>query len=215
MLRFLCLQMVVAGTAFGQAAPKPLEFEVASIRLSDPGASQEGYSLMTNRGIGLAVKNGSVKTLIAFAYNVRELQLSGGPGWIATDRPRHHRQNRSIRPQAMIASGKMLRGWLLANRFGLVTHNETRDQSAYALIIANNNGARNGSKLKVAVPGQRQGISGNGRGRMQGFSASTASLAGVLSNMLGRPVADQTGLTEKYDFTLERTPDTPDANQPS
>jgi hypothetical protein len=54
--------------------------EVASIRLADPGASQDGYSLMTNRGAGLVVKNGTVKTLLAFACGVRELQLSGGPG---------------------------------------------------------------------------------------------------------------------------------------
>jgi hypothetical protein len=47
--RCLCALLLIAGTLFGQATPKPLEFEVASIRLSGPGASQDGYSLMTNR----------------------------------------------------------------------------------------------------------------------------------------------------------------------
>jgi uncharacterized protein (TIGR03435 family) len=200
--RFLCTTVLLAGTVFGQAVQKPLEFEVASIRLSDPGASQDGYSLITNRGTGLTVKNGSVKTLIAFACSVREIQVSSGPGWVTTD---HYditakadqsvgtppdlqlmtdaeRKTRDDRIREMLHS-------LLATRFGLATHNEMRDQNAYDLIVA-----KNGSKLTVAVLGKRQGINGNGRGRMQGFAASTAALASVLSNILGRPVLDKTAL---------------------
>lgn len=143
-----CLPLLVAGIFFGQLTPQPLEFEVASIRPSDPGASQDGHSLTTNHGSGVTVKNGSVRTLIAFAFGMRELRLSGGPGWVATD---HFditaKAGSDLPPMTDDRIREMLRS-LLAKRFGLVIHNETRDQNVYALVIA-----KNGSKLKAGAAG--------------------------------------------------------------
>jgi len=67
--------------------------------------------------------------------------------------------------------------------------------------------AKGGPKLTVVTkPGERQGTSSN-KGRSQGFAATMGLLATNLANAVGRPVFDKTGLTEKYDWVLEWTPD--------
>jgi uncharacterized protein (TIGR03435 family) len=199
----------------GQTAPKPLEFEVASIKPTEPGA--QGSSFMTDRSAGLNVKNMAVKSLVGFAYDVKEFQISGAPGWVNTERydvtakSSHSGGEEPPDPRSMSDDQRKLRDTqlreklqsLLAERFGLVVHKEMKDAPAYALVVG-----KNGPKLKVVtVPGDQQGIRGNGRGHLQGMAAPSAMLASVLSNNLGRPVLDKTGLTEKYDWTLEWTPD--------
>ena len=91
---------------------------------------------------------------------------------------------------------------LLADRFQLVVHKETKEQPIYALMPA-----KNGPKLQEAKElGPRQGMNMN-RGRLQGWAAPMEMLGQVLSNTMERPVVDKTGLTGKYDFILEWTPD--------
>ena len=198
-----------------QPAPKPLQFEVASVKLSDPGA--QGSSLMTDRGANFNVTNMPLRAIIAFACNIREFQLSGGPGWIGTEHydiaakpERGESAAEPPDPRTMTDDQRKTRDdqlrekvrSLLADRFGLVLHREIKEQLVYALAVA-----KSGPKLKVvAVPGDRQGLS-TGRGRLQGFAAPMAMFATVLSNTVGRPVLDKTGLMEKYDFLLEWTPD--------
>ena len=91
---------------------------------------------------------------------------------------------------------------LLAERFGLVVHRETRDQTVLLLAVS-----KNGSKLKeVTTPADRHATDA-GRGRSQGYAAKVEWLVGILSNITGRPVVDKTGLTGYYDWVLEWTPD--------
>jgi bla regulator protein blaR1 len=216
----LGISMLIAGAAFGQTPgqtpQKPVEFEVASIKPTEPGA--QGSSLLTDRSAGLTVKNMPVKALIGFAYDVKDFQISGGPGWVNTDRydvtakiSHSGISEGPPDPRAMTDDQRKLRDnqlrervrTMLADRFGLVIHKEMKDAPAYALVVA-----KNGPKLTaVAVPGEQQGVRGNGRGHLQGMAAPTPMLASVLSNNLGRPVLDKTGLTEKYDWVLEWTPD--------
>jgi uncharacterized protein (TIGR03435 family) len=107
-------------------------------------------------------------------------------------------QRKTVREQM----GERLRA-LLADRFQLVVHKETKDQPIYALVVS-----KNGAKLKEAkaVEGARQGMSMN-RGRLEGFAAPMEMLGQTLSNVTARPVIDKTGLTAKYDFVLEWTPE--------
>lgn len=102
---------------------------------------------------------------------------------------------------------------LLADRFKLSVHRETRELPAYALVIA-----RNGSNLREATPGDTypdglKDSSGSGhgeiirmlRGKIIGQGVSLDHLAQALSGdvELGRTVLNRTGLTGKYDFTLQ------------
>ncbi len=104
----------------------------------------------------------------------------------------------------------MLRA-LLADRFKLRVHTETREEPVYNLVIA-----KNGFKLKEAPEAEEAGGSSWGNGRIQVHKGSIDRLAFMLSDDLaGRAVIDKTGLAGKYDIDLKWTPDdqqgTPDA----
>src|SRR6185436_13040113 len=103
---------------------------------------------------------------------------------------------------------------LLAERFSLAFHSEKRELSAYVITVG-----KNGPKLaKNETGGNLPGFGGRGPGGILVRNATMAQFAGFLqSRILDRPVVDQTGLAEKYDFTLTWRPDqlpTPGPNAP-
>jgi uncharacterized protein (TIGR03435 family) len=105
---------------------------------------------------------------------------------------------------------------VLADRFKLSLHRESKDLPEYMLVIA-----KNGSKLQESKAGDiyPNGITGPdglplgphmmrmGGGQLTGQALSMADLVRLLSQRLGRTVLDKTGLTANYDFTLQWTPD--------
>ncbi len=96
---------------------------------------------------------------------------------------------------------------ILADRFKLVVHHETREMPVYVLSVA-----KGGVKFKETTPDnpaaapRRRGTMIN-RGKITSTDAQMSTLVTILSRQLGRPVIDKTGLTGDYDFTLEYTPD--------
>ena len=94
---------------------------------------------------------------------------------------------------------------LLADRFQLMFHHETREQQVYALVVA-----KGWPKLQESTDDQSR--IRMGRGTITGHAVGLGMLALNLSNELGRRVIDKTGLTGKYDFELKWTPE---AGQPS
>ena len=95
---------------------------------------------------------------------------------------------------------------MLADRFGLVVHRDSKETTGYALTVG-----KSGSKLKAATSGARGMLLGrsasSGLRTLNGNTASTAQLASILADVLGRPVEDQTGLAGVFDFSVEWTPD--------
>jgi uncharacterized protein (TIGR03435 family) len=73
----------------------------------------------------------------------------------------------------------------------------------YSLLVAKN-GVKTGSLRATSNP--RRGINAR-QGEMVGEAAPMAILASRLSNQLGRPVVNNTGLEENYDFDLQWAPD--------
>jgi bla regulator protein blaR1 len=209
MLRRASLALFLMCPGFAQ-----LTFEVASIKPANPDT--QGGFIQFMPGGGLKMSGIPLRGMITLAYDVRDFQVSGGPGWVGTERfdvmARPERaaadglddlakmtdqQRRTVRDQI----AERLRA-LLADRFRLLVHKETKDQPIYALVAS-----KNGAKLQdTKAPGARQGMN-MGRGRAQGFGASVEMLVQDLSSVMGRPVIDKTGLTGKYDFVLEWTPD--------
>lgn len=202
--------------AFAQRQPAALTFEVASIKPSDPNA--QGGQIQFLPGGGLKMVNIPLREMITFAYDVRNFQVSGGPGWLGTERfdimarpdrgpaageEDFAKMSDAQRKTAREQISERLRA-LLADRFQLTVHAETKEQPIYALVVA-----KNGAKLQeTKETGSQQSMMTN-RGRSDGHAVPVGMLAQVLSGVLGRPVVDKTGLTAKYDFVLEWTPDMP------
>ena len=204
--------------AFGLfSQPAPLTFEVASIK---PSAPDERYFMMQFQpGGGLRATGVTLKMLITQAYDVREFQVSGGPGWINTERydivarPEHNADSdpppedpRKMSDEQRKTLGEQMRARLvalLADRFRLKVHRETQQALAYALVVG-----KNGPKLKQAEGGlETRGRMRMGRGELNGDGVKLEFLAQALANQLGRPVVDKTGLTGNYDIKLAWTPD--------
>ncbi len=204
--------------ALAQPPAKPLTFEVASIKPSDPNGGRAVLSLPG--GESLTATNSPVRALITFAYGIPDPQLTGGPSWIGSDRYDVTAKTgaselapltRAPTAEEVQASDNRTRERaraLLAERFGLLVHREMREQVVYLLTIA-----KNGPKLKeIAGPADQHSVS-RGRGRNQGFAATLEMLADSLSGIVGRPVLDKTGFRGAFDWLLEWTPDS--AAQPS
>jgi uncharacterized protein (TIGR03435 family) len=213
MLRRASLALLLLCPGFAQQQPART-FEVASIKPSNPDA--QGSSIQLVPGGGLNVTNIPLRTMLALAYGIREFQVSGGPGWVATER-----FDVTARPERAAAEGledlaKMADGQfktvrdqsnerlraLLADRFQLIVHRETKDQPIYALVVS-----KNGPKLQEVKEAEARRGMRIGRGRAEGFGISIEMLAQDLSSLMGRPVIDKTGLAGKYDFVLDWTPD--------
>lgn len=166
----------------------------------------------------------TMATLIQEAYGVQANQISGGPDWLNTDRfDVQAKVDKSLMPDFGPDPAKygslihqMLRA-ALAESTKLQTHTETKDLSAYALVIA-----EGGAKLQAATDTDSAGggsmhvktlvdmrsmtaQKGSG-GQVVGLSAQripVADFAGQLSRQLGTPVVDQTNLKGKYNFSFQ------------
>ena len=107
------------------------QFEVASIKPSAPGASGPTFYNPT-RG-RFAVSSITAKALIAYAYDVREFQISGGPGWIGSDEyDIVAKPDGDVRGDRVLAMARAL----LAERFHLSLHRESKEMPVVALVVA-------------------------------------------------------------------------------
>jgi uncharacterized protein (TIGR03435 family) len=158
--------------------------------------------------------NISLRLLILEAYRLKGFQLVGGPNWLNDVRFDIVARAPENTPQEQTMA--MLRA-LLAERFKLVAHIETKDQPVYALLTVRAD-KRLGAKIKPSnldcsgePRSQGCGMNTNttsASGLMKGGGRSLADLATALGNfVVNRAIIDRTGLIGAYDFELSWTPD--------
>lgn len=199
--------------AFAQARPA---FEAASVRPSAGNALDVERAKNTGANIRFGMRldperfSGAVVTvraLILRAYRVRDYQLSGGPEWLSRDAfdVEGKAEHAVSEDQLML----MLQS-LLADRFKLTLHRETKDLPVYALVAGKNESKlREGPIAEDVGNSVRFGMMGP-QMRLTGKQAPMRQLALWLSSILmqsGRPVMDETGLAGGYDFQLQWLPE--------
>lgn len=184
---------------FASAVPaqeSAAQFEVATIKPSqEAGRGSTFYNPTPDR---FRFDNVSVKALIAYAYNVRDLQIAGASGWVVTDS-----YDVLAKPEGAIGDDRareMVQS-LLAERLNLKIHEETKEMPVYALVTA-----KSGPKLaKSAMPDQP--TAHGGFGRLSGRHVTLEMLADLLAGQVERPVIDKTGIDGQYDIDLHWTPE--------
>ena len=210
------------------AAAPVLEYEVASIKPWKPNPGDPPG--MVRMGImtppdGINATGITLRDLVQMAYGVQPYQVTGGPDWFGSDRLEIDAKMDSSVADALkkmsnddrnLARQKMLQV-LLADRFKLTIHRETKELSTYTLTVA-----KNGPKLQEAKPDATPPDAASGRGgrgggtRMMGGpggmtltadSITISSLVRTLSASLRSPIVDNTGLTGNYQITLKWSPD--------
>jgi uncharacterized protein (TIGR03435 family) len=192
-------------SVFSLLAQAPdLQFEVASLKPSQPGAQGVVFRAAPGNRRFAAI-NETLKEMLVVAYGLRFDQVSGAPGWMTTDR-------RDINAEAERPSSReefivMLKN-LLKERFKLQMHVETKERPVYVMLV---------DKAGMKMTPHEIGSDGDRRIDETGFVKWTAGfvpmdyLAKLLSGRVARQVIDQTGLKGTNDFTLSWTPGLPTA----
>ncbi|MFN7918514.1 MAG: TIGR03435 family protein [Bryobacteraceae bacterium] len=199
----LVVAVAVAGALDAQSKADDSKFEVASIRPGNPEINRVGIRFTP--GGGLQASNISLKFLVQMAYDVQQHQISGGQGWMDSDRYEvtakgpegapHHTPEEDRR----LARVRLQN--LLAERFQLVVRREKKEGQGYALLVA-----KGGSKLTESKSPETRGIRQSGRGELTADGVPIELLANVIGRQMGKTVVDKTGLTGRYDFSLRWTP---------
>jgi len=206
-----------------------LTFEVASVRQNTEVNTPPSVELQP--GGRVAITAYPIFQLIVIAYNSNTIQTSeqfvGGPGWLRSDRfDVVAKANSDLdlvgdetgRPTRLLA---MLQS-LLEDRFHLRVHTDRRDASVYWLVLANKDGAT-GPQLRRSAMQDCHGPVGNllppdsarwcgwrgggtGHYLIQGLTMADMATGFAGTWTVGRPVLDRTGLSGRWDATIDFVP---------
>jgi uncharacterized protein (TIGR03435 family) len=186
-----------------RAQEKPPAFEVVSIRPNNCSPCIPGAPAFTAGGV--VWKNVTAKQIIQSAYHLTNYQFSGGPGWLDSDR--FDLEAKAETPANESQLRQMLQS-MLADRFKLVVHHETKEMLTYIMTVSKNGPKPKLIEVKPGEPAPRlasppPGVVGNlvYRGNLQAFAEVTLS-SGDPSRLIGRPVLDKTGLNGDYFFAV-------------
>jgi len=206
------------------------DFDTVAIKPNKTGALMPGFRRMhavVFKPDRFMATNFTLRELIQLAYGVQDSQIVAVPDWLDSEKydveaklgssavdelSKLSPDQRNLERQSMLQA-------VLADRFKLTLHHETKDVPAYVLVIAKDgpklteNTYRNGvTGPDGLVYGGVPGVFFSGPHQLSGQRTRLGPFVGLLSGQLGRPVVDKTGLTGVYDFTLDwlaplRTPE--------
>jgi uncharacterized protein (TIGR03435 family) len=223
MQRHTTLAVLLAATLLATTTPTltqtdatHLTFDVVSIKRNNSGP---GQAMITSPPDSdqVIVRNTSPREIIGEAYGIRlHDQITGLPGWADSenydiDAKIAESDAAAFHRLLPMQRNPMLQS-VLASRFHLVSHFETKQLPAYALVIAKPN-QKTGPKLTEIQPATLpNGLKDPGginmsRTEITAAGADMPNLLHLLQMQLGQPVVDRTGLTGHYNFVLKWTPD--------
>jgi len=175
-------------------ATGPQAFDVASVKRMPPPAGGV-MSQMDLKPGRLTCSNVNLKKLIMQAYRVKDFQVSG-PDWLNLE---IYDITATMPPATSTDQVLLMMQSLLAERFQLVLHHETKEVPMSALVVA-----KGGLKIKEGEFGRSS--TSNSSGHLTAQKIPMAKFAEFLAYQLGSPVTDMTGTKGFFDFTLEWTP---------
>jgi uncharacterized protein (TIGR03435 family) len=214
-LPYLFLTLAVAVTAARAQGPPTQSqsaapvFDVAAIHVHEPQPHEHNSIWSSPFDGNFNTENISAISLIEWAYAIPDTRILGAPDWARSTMfniegkggPSVDQQLRNLTSDAGRKQKEKMVQALLADRFHLAMHSETRELPIYNLMVA-----KGGSKLGAVQQSGSSVNTGNGRIEVQ-MSNSVAVLADELSKVAGRDVVDKTGISGRYDLKLHWTPD--------
>jgi uncharacterized protein (TIGR03435 family) len=227
----LAIAIAASVAMFAQTqTPTTPTFEATSIRRNPP---RDALPIAAVRGDRFIAPSTTVRDLIRVANLVEEIQITGGPAWIESER---FAIEAATRPGITADDARAMVRAMLADRFKLKTHTEKRELQGFNLIaVRGNTNDRRPSgpdcaplRSPAGIPGPppppppppggqvlplTQGTALSKCGAALGpfwFSARAISFeqfATLLSRTIRRPVVDRTNLSGAYDFDLTFQPE--------
>jgi len=212
-LTFGMLLVLSLDHGYGQDLAKPLAFEVASITPCPPGTSappmeHTGMAEFTSPGGRFRASATSLKFLLEWAYGIQPSQHSDGPSWIGTDRYDIVAKSEG---NATDAQMKLMVQTLLAERFRLKLHHESKELSAYVISVGKTapklfppkDGETHSLRFSTQMGPNQKPVSY----RVIATRFTLTQLPDIFARQMVSIIVNQTGLDSEYDFTLELTPD--------
>lgn len=218
----------VAATGTTAAYVPTMTFDVASVRENKEADLRLGITMsgqFAPQTTHLQLTNWRIESILSDAYGINEWQIMGTPKWpfptvfvieAKGDADADAKMAALPKEDQRLEQEHMLQA-LLADRFGLKAHWETREGDVFNLVLA-----KGGSKMLPAgsmqqTKTEREWMSGNGGYTQRplhqendghgfdwvGHSCPVSDLVSILNSMFGRPVIDKTGLTGNYDFVVK------------
>jgi bla regulator protein blaR1 len=210
-MRFALLALALVPVAFTQTTQRKPIFEAATIKPADPAATGSWFNTDPGR---MDAQNWTFKSYVLLAYSLRPYQLTGISGWMDSERfdmvakledmgegGLPGKDDPIARRKAEDARIRIALQALLAERFHLKIHRESKTMTGYAMSLAK------GGFKPAPVEGGSAPSMRYGGGHLTAKRASMASMATFLENQLNQPVADLTNLSGFFDFTLDWTPE--------
>ncbi len=205
--RCVSIAALLSGVLFGQAANTPPAFDLADVHVS-PHVTNPYMRGGFRRGGRYDVRTASMVDLISFAYGVEAEKVQGGPSWLDIDRF-------DIVAKAPVDTTpetvKLMLETLLADRFKLKVHMDSKPMSVFALSLG-----KGKPRLKESDDSGNSGCQGQPQNPAPGtipyfvvscHNRTMEQLAQDLRNFGGNylpdPVVDQTGLKGSWDFDLK------------
>jgi uncharacterized protein (TIGR03435 family) len=209
---FAVLGLLLSGPAFAQAPQMPPAFEAADVhvraRSSNPNPFMTGGVLRAGR---YDLRNATMLDLIRTAYDVDPETILGGPSWLEVGR---YDLVAKAPATATQETARVMLQTLLADRFKLVIHPETKPQSGYALTASAQHKLQQATGAGVsgcqpqppppAAPGSVPSVVLSCRNVTIASFARTLRQFGL--GYIELPVTDMTGLSGSWDFELKWTP---------
>jgi uncharacterized protein (TIGR03435 family) len=196
----------------------PPQFEVASVKANNSGDAK--FVIQPQPGGRFTATNASLRELVRYAYRLQDFQIAGGPSWLDRDRfdivarAGDGGQGDPFQADARggASRGQLMLRALLAERFSLATHLDTKELPIYGLVLARSDGALGPQLTRAArdcdPPGARSACEIKALpGTIAAGGAALTELANALSPLVARVVENHTGLDGKFAFTLRWTPE--------
>jgi uncharacterized protein (TIGR03435 family) len=224
LIRGVCW-LLGASVLAAQPPPRPPAFEVASVKANRSG--ELAGRIDRQASDRFTATNVPLRDLIRFAYDLQDVRLVGGPDWIRSERfdivAKAEQPLPAWSPAGPPIPLLLMVRALLADRFGLVVHQETKDLPVYALVVA-----REDRKFGPEITASKLDCESQAKTGLTGPSADAtradcgmriapgqmviggvpmSQFAMVLSNFVQRVVLDRTRLPGNFDFRLSWTPD--------
>ena len=214
-----------AGVPAGSPYVPTMTFDVASVYQNKEADLRAGITMSANFGsltTHLRLINFSIENILTMAFGVDQWQVVGAPKWPSPtlfvidakgDADADARIAALPPDERRMEQDHMLQV-LLADRFKLKTHWETKEGNTYSLVVAKGGpklGAEGSMPPTAAevrifhdrpVPPLHQ-VSYEGKPEWVAHGCSMGNWTGLLTSLLGRPVVDNTGLAGKYDFVFK------------
>ena len=190
-----------------QSQPAQHKFEAVSIKPNDLGG---GHS-HAHTSDGRIEAEMTPKSMIQMAFGIKSFQVSGGPNWLDENNYTINATWDAVHPAHEVLEACLQS--MLADRFHLVYHRETKELPAYALMVA-----KNGPKLTPHTGTHGEGTNSEGSHgviHMTGTDLTMAAFVNFLARETDRPVIDRTGIQGVYDVKMDWSTGDVDSTLPS